>query len=74
MDEMYQKYGGDVSFEYYTPEAVYRVASEKKGLDVGDIIAEFELEERNDYWARSNAVRTAALAARADALKKAKKP
>ena len=64
MDAMYQKHGTDVSFEYYTPEAVYRVASEKKGLDVADIIAEFKLEERDDYWARSNAVRTAALKGR----------
>ena len=61
MDAMYQKYGADVSFEYYTPEAVYRVASEKRGLDVADVIAEFELEEREDYWTRSNQVRAAAL-------------
>lgn len=61
MDAMYRKYGTAVSFEYYTPEAVYRVASEKKGLDVGDLIREFGLEEREDYWVRANKVRAAAL-------------
>jgi beta-ureidopropionase len=61
MDAMYQKYGSAVSFEYYTPEAVYRVASERKGLEVADLVAEFGLEERADYWVRANKVRDAAL-------------
>ena len=57
MDAMYRKYGSAVSFEYYTPEAVYTVASEKKGLDVDALIQEFGLEERADYWVRASQVR-----------------
>jgi len=61
MDAMYRKCGRDVSFRYYTPEAVYRVASKRKGLDVGDLITGFGLEERDDYWVRANQVRREAL-------------
>jgi hypothetical protein len=69
MDEMLRKYGTAVSFEYYTPEACYRVASEKKGLSVGDLIAEYDLLERDDYWVKANKVRDAALKAAAKGRK-----
>jgi predicted amidohydrolase len=64
MDAMLERYGADISFEYFTREAVYAVASEREGLAVDDVIAEFGLERRADYFRRANQVRAAALAGR----------
>ena len=61
MDAILTKYGRDVSFEYFTREACFTVASEREGLSVDEIIAEFELEPRADYFRRANAVRKSAL-------------
>jgi predicted amidohydrolase len=61
MDAILAKYGRDVSFEYFTREACFAVASERDGLSVDDVIAEFELEARADYFRRANAVRESAL-------------
>lgn len=69
MDAMYKKYGTKVSFEYYTPEACYRVASEKQGLDVEAVIDEFGLLRRDDYWVKVHQAREAALKRAARAKK-----
>jgi len=61
MDAMLAKYGRGVSFEYFTREACYTVASEREDLSVEDLIREFGLEERPAYWERSNAARAKAL-------------
>lgn len=61
MDAILAKYGRDVSFEYFTREAVFAVASEREGLAIDDVIAEFGLERRADYFRRANQVREAAL-------------
>jgi predicted amidohydrolase len=61
MDAILDKYGPDVSFEYFTREAVFTIASEREGLSVDEVIAEFGLERRADYFQRSNEVRRAAL-------------
>jgi len=61
MDPILAKYGTDVSFEYFTREACFTIASERDGLSVDDVIAEFGLERRADYFRRANEVRRAAL-------------
>lgn len=61
MDAMLEKYGSDVSFQYYTREAVYTVASDREGLSVDDLIREFDLEEREDYFLRAHRARNRAL-------------
>jgi predicted amidohydrolase len=63
MDAMLEKYGSGVSFEYFTREACYAVASERDDMTVDDLIREFGLEERRAYWERANRVREQALAA-----------
>jgi len=61
MDAILEKHGRDISFEYFTREAVFAIASEREGLSVDDVIAEFGLERRADYFRRANDVRRAAL-------------
>jgi len=61
MDAILEKYGSGVSFEYFTREACFTIASERPDLGVEDIIREFGLEKRADYWARSQQVRAQAL-------------
>jgi hypothetical protein len=66
MDAMLEKYGAGVSFEYFTREACYTVASERDDLTVDDLIREFGLMERRAYWERANQVRADALASLKD--------
>jgi len=61
MDEMLRKYGPGVSFQYFTREGCYTIASERGDLTVDDLIREFDLEERTDYFNRSREVRRKAL-------------
>ena len=61
MDAMLEKYGSGVSFRYFTREAVYTVASERDDLSVDDLVREFELEEREDYYLRAYCARNTAL-------------
>jgi predicted amidohydrolase len=61
MDAILDKYGRDVSFDYFTREAVFAIGSEREGLSIDDVIAEFGLERRADYFRRANQVRRAAL-------------
>ncbi len=63
MDAMLAKYGSGVSFQYYTREAMYTVASEMDGIGVDDLLAEFGLEQREDYFLRAHRARDAALSA-----------
>ena len=61
MDAMLEKYGTDLRFDYITPEACYAIGAEREGLSIDDVLDEFELERRRDYFARANAVREQAL-------------
>jgi hypothetical protein len=45
------------------PEAVACLYSQATGVSVAEMLAEFGLERRTDYFARANRVRQAALAA-----------
>ena len=56
------KYGAGALVDVARPEAVACLYSEMDGVSVDDLIAEFELERRDDYFARANRVREAALA------------
>jgi predicted amidohydrolase len=62
MDEMLAQYGPGVSFEYFTREACYTVASELEGVRVDEMLREFGLEERTAYFNRSRQRRLQALA------------
>ena len=64
MDEMLAKYGPGVSFEYFTREACYTVASELEGVSVDEMLREFGLEERAAYFARARRARAEALEGR----------
>lgn len=61
MDDMLARYGTGISFEYFTREAKYAIASERDDLTVDDLIREFELESLDEYWARVHARRARAL-------------
>ncbi len=61
MDEMLAKYGPDLTFDYVCPEARYAIGCEREGLDIEQVIDEFGLERRDDYFRRANAVQAAAL-------------
>lgn len=52
MDEMLEKYGAELRFDYYTQEARYVISSET--VPIADIVAEYELLEIREYfaWAR----------------------
>jgi len=63
MDEMLEKYGTDISFDYVTQEAKYAIGSERKGLDIEAVIDEFGLLRLHAYWEK-------ALTARDEALRK----
>jgi hypothetical protein len=62
MDAMLEKYGTGLTFQYYTREGKYTIASEMDDKTVDEVIAEFELESQPDYFARSTRIRDAALA------------
>jgi len=62
MDEMLAKYGTGISFEYFTREAKYAIASERDDLTVDDLVHEFGLEGLKDYFQRALARRESALA------------
>src|SRR2546423_1585900 len=46
MDEMLERYGPKLTFEYYTPEGRYVIGYEGDDRDVDDILREFNLEFR----------------------------
>lgn len=63
MDQMLAKYGTGISFQYFTREAKYAIASERDDLTVDDLIREFQLEELSAYLARAQERRRKALSA-----------
>ncbi|NLA55185.1 MAG: carbon-nitrogen hydrolase family protein [Corynebacterium humireducens] len=64
MDAMLEKYGSGVTFQYYTREAKYTIASEMEDVTVDDLIREFELEEMEHYFLRAMRTREEALQGR----------
>ena len=61
MDEMLDKYGSDLTFDYVTQEARYAIGSEREGLDIEDVIDEFGLLRLQDYWREANELRAQTL-------------
>ena len=61
MDEMLERYGPELTFEYYTPEARFVIGHEREDRDVDDIISEFKLEPIHDYFDGSREIRRRAL-------------
>jgi len=61
MDEILARYGPRVSIDFFTPEAVWAIGSESDQFTVEDIIREFGLEQRPDYFERSRRLRREAL-------------
>jgi predicted amidohydrolase len=55
------KYGAGVEIDVATPEAAFALVSHLPEVTVDDIIREFALETRADYFQRANAVREEAL-------------
>jgi predicted amidohydrolase len=58
------KYGPGVEFDVATPEGVFALISHLPDVSAGQIVREFGLETRDDYFRRSNRVREEALRAR----------
>ncbi len=61
LDDILAAYGPGVSFRYYSREACWVIASEREGLSVDDLMAEFSLEGREAYFARAERIRQQAL-------------
>jgi predicted amidohydrolase len=61
-----EKYGPGAQIDVARPEAVACLYSEAEGVSVNDMIAEFGLERRRDYFERANRVRRDALAGYVD--------
>jgi predicted amidohydrolase len=51
--EMLARYGAGIRLHYYDRERMWVVAAEREGLSIGDVVKEFGLELRDDYFARS---------------------
>ncbi len=58
---MLAKYGTGLTFQYFTREAKYTIASEMPDKTIDDVIAEFGLEEMPDYFAHCARAREQAL-------------
>lgn len=54
---MRKKYGADIRLEIRQPEAYFLLSSEREGLTIDSLIAEFELEPLRGYLARSARMR-----------------
>jgi hypothetical protein len=61
LDGMLAKYGTGISFRYYSREGCFTLASELGGVSVEDLMAEFGLEGREDYFRRAERTRDEAL-------------
>lgn len=57
MDAMLAKYGPHLSVDFFTPEGCWAIGSESDTFTVDDVIREFGLELRADYFGRSRKVR-----------------
>lgn len=60
-DAMKAKYGDQIQLDIIAPEAVFMLTCDHPTKTVHDIIQEFDLELRSDYFARANRVREADL-------------
>ena len=60
-DAMKAKYGDQIELNIIAPEAVFMLTCDHPEKTVQDIIREFDLELRTDYFARANRVREGAL-------------
>ncbi len=61
MDLVKEKYGSKISFEVARPEAVFLISSEAEEITVKNVIEEFGLETRKEYFKRASVAREAAL-------------
>ena len=52
-----KKYGANIEFEVTRPEATFMLASEMRDITIKDIIHEFNLETRENYFKRSTKIR-----------------
>jgi hypothetical protein len=62
-DAIKQKYGAGIELDVATPEAVFALISHLPDVSADDVVREFRLERRDDYFERANRVRAAALTA-----------
>ncbi len=62
LPELKKKYGALAEIHSISPEAVFLLTSHHPRVTVGQMVKEFELEPRTEYWKRAHAVREAALA------------
>jgi len=60
-DQVRNKYGPDIEIDVATPEAIFALYSNRRGVTVEDLIREFKLEKLDEYFARASAVRQRAL-------------
>lgn len=58
---MRNKYGPGIEIDVATPEAIFALYSNIRHVTVKDVIREFKLETREEYFARANAIRQKAL-------------
>jgi hypothetical protein len=58
---MKEKYGAGVEIDVATPEAAFALVSHLPEVTAADLVREFELELRSDYFKRANQVRAEAL-------------
>jgi len=61
IEQMKRKYGSKVEVDVSRPEAVFLLASNMRDVTVRDLIREFQLETRKDYFDRATKAREAAL-------------
>lgn len=61
MDDILARYGPKVSIDFFTREAHWAISSETDEFSADDIIREFGLEARADYFRRSREARRKAL-------------
>lgn len=60
-DAIKRKYGAGIELDVASPEAVFALISHLPDVTADDVVREFDLERRDDYLARANRVRAAAL-------------
>lgn len=60
MDQMLEKHGRELTFDYHTREAYFIIES-SGSEDVGKVVEEFELETARDYFERSRSERRRAI-------------
>jgi hypothetical protein len=56
-DEIKNKYGSRVEIEVASPEGIFLLYSKDIGITSGDLVEEFSLETREDYFDRATRIR-----------------